>query len=101
MDTMNRTTMRYPKLEQMITAAEFMLECETDKIAPGSEAAIEQDLAKMKSLDSQIKAIPYQSGSDAKDAANERMYDKLEQKANVLIRAVSNLLWPRPEPAVQ
>ncbi len=99
LNEMNRTTMRYPKLQQMITAAEYMLECQRDEIKAGCAGDVEAKLAKMVSLESQIESIPYDSGNDGQDASNSRLYDRLEREANVLIREVSELLWPKEETA--
>lgn len=93
--TMNRTTMRYPKLEQTITAAEYILEFEDDRLGEESIGAIEANLSKMRGLDKQIKMIPYRSSSAARDEANSKEYDALEARADALIRETTELLWPK------
>lgn len=94
---MNRTTMRYPKLEQTIAAAECMLECHADEIAPGSEEQIGSNLSEMRRLDAEIKSIPYDAGSYEKDRANQKRYDGLEARARTLCDATARLLWPKDE----
>lgn len=94
MPGMNRTTMRYPKLEQTISAAECMLEFHKDEIEPGSEGEIEKNLSEMRDLDAEIKTIPYQSGDPDRDEANSRRYDGLEARARKLCDATAKLLWP-------
>ena len=95
MEDMNRKTMRYPKLEQTITAAGFMLENKPDEIAEGSAQRIEMNLSKMRDLDRKIKMIPYDAGSDEADRANDEKYTGLEKQADELIRETSDLLWPK------
>lgn len=99
MDEMNRTTMRYPKLEQIITATEFMLECEPENLDPDAIPLIQANLPKMRDLDRKIKTIPYDSGDDDTDRANSRKYSGLEKLANALIRTTTNLLWPSAQGA--
>lgn len=93
MEEMNRTTMRYPKLEQTIAAAECMLEHHRDEIGEENVPQVKKNLADMKDMDAEIKSIPYDSGDDGTDAENRRRYGALEAEARKLVDATAKLLW--------